>query len=76
MKKKHLIILAILSVVVFGAIYYFKDTRDMSEVAAEQEESIKEAAEKLENNDLFNDDATFEDVIEAPLALDTTKAEK
>ena len=76
MKKK--IIFGTLIVLIGIAIFYFRDTRDMKEVAAEQEQSIDDVTEQTLNddNDLFNDDADFGDVEEAPLALDTTKAEK
>jgi len=76
MKKK--IIFGVLLIGIAVAVFYFRDTRDMKEVAAEQEQSIDDVTEKTlnEGNDLFNDDVDFGDVEEAPLALDTTKAEK
>lgn len=76
MKKK--IIFGILIVLIGAAIFYFRDNRDMEEVAEEQEQSIDVVTDKTltDDNDLFNDDADFGDVEEAPLALDTTKAEK
>ena len=69
----------IVGVAVLGAaVFYYQDDRSMDEVHEEQEASIEEATSETfdKNNDLFSDDVDFGDVEAAPVALDTTKAEK
>ena len=75
--KKILIVIAVVSVVMI-ALFFLKDRTDTTQVQAEQDASIEEKATEVlnENNDLFSDDVDFGDVEIAPLALDTTKAEK
>jgi len=79
MKNKKLIFLGVLALLIVGAIFFFRDTTDMNKVANDAEKSAKESAEKSIdklNDDTFGDDIDFDDIEEAPLALDTTKAEK
>lgn len=69
----------IVGVAVIGAaVFYYQDSRSMDAVHEEQEASIEEAASETfdEGNDLFSDDVDFGDIEAAPVALDTTKAEK
>ena len=79
MKNKKFLFLGIFALLLVGAIFFFKDNRDMSEVEKEHNESAeasaKEQINKL-NDDTFGDDIDIDDIEEAPLALDTTKAEK
>jgi hypothetical protein len=77
MKKKGIILL-IIGLGVLAAVFFLRDTTDTAEVKKEQEASIEEATEEVlnEDNDLFGDEVDFGDIEEAPLALDTTKAEK
>lgn len=76
--NKKIIGLIIAAIILGGAVWYFQDTRNMKDVAKEQEESIEQQAEETfsDDNDLFGDDVDFGDVEDAPLALDTTKAMK
>ena len=79
MKNKKLIFLGVFTLLIVGAIFYYRDTTDMNEVAKEAEKSAEQSAEKSIdklNDDTFGDDIDFDDIEEAPLALDTTKAEK
>jgi predicted RND superfamily exporter protein len=79
MKNKKFIFLGVIAILILGAIFYFKDNTDVNKVEKETNESAEASAkkqiEKL-NNDAFGDDIDFDDIEEAPLALDTTKAEK
>ena len=65
-------------VIMVVTIYMLRDGRDMVEVEKAQEADIEQIASETLNdeNDLFGDDVDFGDVEIAPLALDTTKAEK
>lgn len=79
MKNKKFLFLGFFALLLVGAIFYFRDNRDMNEVEKEHNESAEASAEKQVeklNNDTFGDDIDFDDIEEAPLALDTTKAEK
>jgi len=69
--------IVIIGVVLLGGLYSC-DNRDMEAVNAAQVESIKEKATEVfdENKDDFLDDADIVADEIAPLALDTTKAEK
>jgi len=77
MKNKKLIVLGVLVLLIAGAIFYFKDNTDMKKVEKEHNESAEassdEILDKLNNDTLGND---FDDIEEAPLAIDTNKAEK
>lgn len=77
-KNKGMLIMKVALVVMAITIYTFKDNRDMVEVEKYQEADIEESASETFNvdNDLFSDDVDFGNVEVAPLALDTTKAEK
>jgi hypothetical protein len=79
MKKKKIIFLVAIASLIVGAIFYFKDTTDMDKVEKETNKSAEVSAEKQIdklNDDSFGDDIDFDAIEEAPLALDTTKAEK
>lgn len=79
MKNKKLIVLGVLVLLIAGAIFYFKDNTDMKKVEQEANESAEKSANKQIdklNDDAFGDDIDFDDIEEAPLALDTNKAEK
>lgn len=77
-KRKGMLAIVLLVVAIAVTVFIFKDSRDMAEVEKAQDADIeKTASETLnEDNDLFSDDVDFGDVEIAPLALDTTKAEK
>ena len=78
MNKKKGIILLIVGLGIVAAVFYFKDNTNTSDIHEEQEASIEETTSETlsDDNDLFSDDVDFGDVEDAPVALDTTKAEK
>lgn len=77
MKNKRLVFLGVFTVLIVGAIFFLRDTSEVNE--KEMENSINQRANESINqlnDDTFGDDINFDDIEEAPLALDTTKAEK
>jgi len=77
-KKKGMLLIAISMVVLAVAVFMMRDTTDMAEVEKAQDANIEAVTSEVltDDNDLFSDDVDFGDVEIAPLALDTTKAEK
>jgi hypothetical protein len=78
MKNKKIIFLGIVAVLIIGAVFYLKDNSapiDTQKVESSINESTNDAIDEL-NDDSFGDDINFDDIEEAPLAIDTTKPEK
>ena len=75
-KKKGILLVLGLGVIV--AVFYLKDSANTDDIHDEQEASIEETTSETlsDDNDLFGDDVDFGDVEAAPIALDTSKAEK
>jgi hypothetical protein len=78
MKKKKGIILLVIGLGIAVAVFFFRDSTNTEDIHNKQEASIEETTRETlsDDNDLFSDDADFGDVEAAPVALDTTKAEK